>query len=108
MAPASRSSCDDARRGRAAHDRVVDHDHALAVQVLDDRIELQMHAARAHLLIGADERAADVAVLDQPLDVRQTALGRVADAAGHRRVGNRHHDVGVDRMLAARAARPIA
>ncbi len=70
---------DDARRRRAAHDRIVDDDHALAAQILDDRIELQLHAAIAHLLIGADEGAPDVAVLDQPFDVRQAALGRVTD-----------------------------
>ena len=37
---------DDARRGRAANDRIVDDDDALSAQVLDDGIELQVDAAR--------------------------------------------------------------
>ena len=60
----------------------------------------------AHLLIGADERASDVAVLDQPFDVRQAAFGGVADAAGDRRVGHGHHDVGIDRMFARQLHAP--
>src|SRR5580698_2323292 len=78
----------DARRGCAAHDRIVDDDDTLSGEILDDGIELQMYAARPHRLIGADERTADVAILDEPFDVWEPALGGVADAAGYGRVGN--------------------
>ena len=50
-------------------------------------------------VVGLDERAADVAVLDQPLAVRDSGRPREADRGGRARVGNRHHEVGLDGRL---------
>ena len=64
-APASRSIFDDLARRRAAHDRVVDDHQPLARDRVRERVELQPHAVLAQRLVGLDERAPDVAVLDQ-------------------------------------------
>ena len=89
----------DSRRRRTADDRVVDDDDAPVLEILDDRIEFQLDAAVAHRLIRTDERPPDVAILDQPLDVRQAGRFGKSDAAGNCRVWDRHDDVGVGRML---------
>ena len=47
----------DLLRRVAAHDRVVDDDDALA-RDLGERVELQLDALPAQLLVGLDERAA--------------------------------------------------
>ena len=80
--------------GGAPHQRVVDHHHALAAQVLAEGVELQRDPALADLLRRLDERAADVAVLDQPVVERHAALAGVADGRRDRGVGHRDHDVG--------------
>ena len=64
---------DERPGGRAAHERVVDHHDPLAGEVLGEGVELQRHAAVADLLRRLDERAADVAVLDQPVVERDAA-----------------------------------
>ena len=66
---------DERSGGRAAHEGVVDHHHALAGEVLGEGVELECDAAVADVLGRLDERAADVAVLDQPVVERQ-ATGR--------------------------------
>src|SRR5262249_23142080 len=50
---------------RAAHDRVVHDDDALALQHLRHRVQLDLHAEMPDALLGLDERAADVMVADQ-------------------------------------------
>src|SRR5215510_16066138 len=52
----------------AAHDRVVDQHHALALQVGRQRVELQLDADFAQMVVGLNEGAADIAVLRQPFD----------------------------------------
>ena len=75
---------------------------------LVERVELEPDPLPAELLVGLDERPADVAVLDQPLVVRDArALGE-ADRSRRAGVGDRHHDVGVGRAPPRRAARPSA
>ena len=91
---------DDLARRGAAHDRVVDDDDALALDVLAQRIELDAHAAAALLLARLDERAADVTVLHEPVAVRDARLARVALRGGHSGLGHRHHHVGNARRLA--------
>ena len=54
----------------AADDRVVD-DHDALARDLVERVELQPDPLPAQLLVGLDERAPDVAVLDQALLVRE-------------------------------------
>ena len=61
----------DLARGVAAHDRVVHDDDALAGDDLGQRVELQPQAVLAQLLAGLDEGARDVAVLDQPVVLRE-------------------------------------
>ena len=95
---------DDLRRGGAAHDGVVDDDDALALDHLLQRVELQVDALVAHALVGLDERAADVAVLDEALGVGDAGLVRVADGGGGRGVRHADDDVGVDGRLAGQLA----
>ena len=68
--------------GGATHQRIVDHHHPLAGEILRQRIELQCHAAIAQVLRGLDERAADVTVLDEAVVVRDTARPAVPDGSG--------------------------
>ena len=90
---------DDLPGRRAAHDRVV-HDHdALAVDDVVDRVELQLHAVLAQPLLGLDERAPDVAVLDQAVGERQPARPRVALRGRRAGVGHGDDDVGLGRRL---------
>ena len=90
----------DLARRVAAHDRVVHDDDALARDDLGQRVELQPQAVLAQLLAGLDEGARDVAVLDQPVVLREP--GRAREAARGRVAGVRHrdHQVGLDRRLA--------
>ena len=90
----------DLARRVAAHDRVVDDDEPLARHDLGQRVELHPQAVLAQLLPGLDERARDVAVLDQPVVLREA--GGPREAARGRVAGVRHrdHEVGVDRRLA--------
>ena len=56
---------DETARRRAAHDRVVDHHDALAVEDLANRIVLHLHLRVAAGLRRLDERAAHVVIADQ-------------------------------------------
>ena len=66
---------------------------------LGERVELQPDALLAQPLVGLDERPADVAVLDQALAERDAGRAREADRGRRARVGDRQHEVGVDRRL---------
>ena len=83
----------------AAHDRVVDHDEALAAHVVVQRVELAAHADVALRLVRGDEGAADVAVLHQALPVGNARALRVTLRGGHAGLGHAHHHVGVDGRL---------
>ena len=83
----------------AADDRVVHRDHALA-RDLRDRVVLELDPLPAQLLVGLDEGALDVAVLDQPLAEREPQRAGEADRGGRARVGDRQDEVGLDRALA--------
>ena len=89
---------DDLARRVAADDRVVD-DHEPLAGDLGERVELHPDALLAQPLVRLDERAPDVAVLDQPLAVRDPGGAREADRRRRARVGDRHHEVGVDGRL---------
>ena len=56
---------DDLARRRAAHDRVVDDDDALAAQHGLHGAQLQAHAEVTDALLRLDERAADVMRADE-------------------------------------------
>ena len=66
---------------------------------LGERVELHPDALLAQPLVRLDERAADVAVLDQALAVRDPGRAREADRGRRARVGDRHHEVGLGRRL---------
>ena len=100
---------DDRPRRVAADDRVVDHDDALALEHLGQRVELQVDADLAQMLVRLDERPADVAVLDEPLGERVCPTpGRSRSPPGSRRVGHGDDDVRLEPGALARAARPIS
>ena len=90
----------DLARRVAAHDRVVDHDQALARDHLGQRVELQAQAVLAQLLAGLDERARDVAVLDEAVVLGQPGRAREAAGGGVAGVGDGDHEVGLHRRLA--------
>ena len=77
----------DLARRVAAHDRVVDDDEALAGDDLGQRVELHPQAVLAQLLARLDERARDVAVLDEAVVLRQPAAR--ARSRGRRRCRSR-------------------
>ena len=90
--------------GVAAHDRVVDDDEPLAADHVLEGVELEPDAELAQGLAGLDERAADVGVLDEALAERDAALLGVPGGGRGARLGDRHHQVGVDRELAGQPA----
>src|SRR3954466_8757174 len=73
---------------RAPHDGVVDHDEALAGDVLAKRVELHSYRRLPRRLARGDAAAADVAVLHEPLAVRDAAHAR--KALGRRHAGLRN------------------
>ena len=79
-APASRAMLHDLARRRAAHDRVVDEQHDLVLELDADGIQLLADALLAHRLPGHDERAPDVAVLHEAFAVLDARGGSRARA----------------------------
>ena len=62
----------------SADNGIVHNHNALALDNVFERVELEAHAHGAQLLRGLDERAGDVAVLDQAGAVGNAALKGVA------------------------------
>ena len=88
----------DQRSGRGSpDDGVVDHDEALALDVLLERVELAPNGLGTGLLVRIDEGAADVAVLDQALPEGDPGCQRESFGRRHPRVRHAHHHVGLDR-----------
>ena len=90
--------------GVAAHDRVVDDDQLLATDHVLEGVELEPDAELAQGLAGLDEGAADVGVLDEALAEGDAALLGVPGGRRGARLGDRHHQVGLDRELAGQLA----
>ena len=86
----------DLAAGVAAHDGIVHEQHVLAAELHRDGIQLLPHRALADRLAWHDERAADVAVLDEALAVRQPDAFRKLHRGRPARVRNRDHDVDVE------------
>jgi hypothetical protein len=86
---------DDLARRVPAHDRVVDHDQPFSVDRRLQRIELQPDAELTDRLCRLDERAADVAVLDDAFAVGDAA--RFGEPGGRDRpgVGDPDDQIGV-------------
>jgi len=91
---------DDLPGGVAAHDRVVDDNDSLALDDLRQRVELHPQAVLAQLLTRLDESALDVTVLDQAVVLGDPGGACKAVGGWISRVGDRDHEVGVDRSLA--------
>ena len=102
--PRSPHHLDDLDRGGAAHDQIVDQDHALAGEVGAAGVVLQAHAQMADLLGRLDKGAPDIMVADDAELERQPRLLRVAECRRHARIGNRHDDVGVDMAFSGELA----
>ena len=95
---------DDLLGGGAAHDGIVDHDYALALDVVAQRVQLEANAHLAHLLRWLDKGAGDVAVLDEALAKLEPKLGGKALRRRQARVGNADDEVGVDGCLTGKLA----
>ena len=95
---------DELAGGVAAHDRVVDHHQALALDDRADGVELHADAELAQVVVGLDEGAVHVAVLHEPFGVRDAALARVADGRRNAGVGHGNDEVGGDRRLEGEVA----
>ena len=96
--PGVEEHLDDLPRRRAAHDRVVD-DHEPLPRHLGERVELHPDPLVAHALLGLDERAMHVAVLDQALAERDPGRPREADRGRRARVRDRQDEIGLRRRL---------
>src|SRR5437868_7910554 len=100
---------DDAPRGGAAHDRVVDGYQSLAFDRPRQRIELEHDAGFAQRLVGLDEGPVDVTALHHRLAERDARSLRVADRSRRARVGEWNYHVGLDgRLLRELVAHPDA
>ena len=94
----------DLAAGGAAHDRIVDQNHALAFKQAVNGIELQLHAEVAHRLLRLDERPSNVVVANQSKTKRNATFGRVADGGRVPGIGHGNHDIRVDRSLTGKLA----
>src|SRR5207244_13029418 len=90
----------DITAGGAAHDRVVDYDHAAAFEHFAHRIELHLHAEMPNTLLGLDERAAHIMIADEPHLVGNARLLRIPERRAHPGVRHRDDDVALGRILA--------
>src|SRR6266481_9394851 len=91
----------DLYRSGAAHDRVVDEDHALAGKIGPARVVLQTDTEMANLVGRLDESSTDVMIADDAKLERQSRFLGIADRGGYARIRDRHDDVRVDRIFAS-------
>ena len=87
---------DDGDGGRTADDAVVHEDDALALHFGSDDVELDAHPVFPHLLIGGDERPADVLVLQKADAVRDARSLRIAHGGVETGIGHADNDVRLD------------
>ena len=78
---------------------LLNHDEALAFDVLSQGVELSLHTLFSSPLFGVDKGTAHVAVLHEPLTVRNTTCQCIAFGGGHTRVRHAHYHVGFNRYL---------
>ena len=94
----------DTRAGRAAHYRIVDHDHAFAADGRGYRIEFDLDLILARRLTGRNERAPDIFILDKSHSVRDARSLGIPDCRVYSGIGNADHDIGIDGMLVRKEA----
>ena len=82
--------------GRATHDRVVDKDHSFALDGFGQDVEFEGDTGGSKTLIGLDESAADVAVLDEGFLVGNAGVASVADGGRSGGVRQPNDHIGVD------------
>ena len=80
-------------RRRAAHDGVIDNDHAFAADRVADEVEFHPHVEVADHLRGLQESAADVMVAHESVGQRNAARLGITLRRVVARVGHRHDDV---------------
>ena len=90
---------DDLARGRAAHDRVIHDDEALAANLLAQRRELDRHATLAQAVRRLDECPPGVPVAHHSFSIRDAAGLGIAGRGRRARVRHRHDQVGLRRRL---------
>src|SRR5262249_12867347 len=78
---------DDLAAGRAAHDRIVDENHALTTEDAAHRIQLYLHAEVSNGRLRLDERAADVVITNEAHAQRDAGFVRVPHRRTDTRVG---------------------
>jgi hypothetical protein len=96
--PAVEEHGDELARRVRANDRVVDDDDPAALDLVQG-VELHPDPLLAHRLVGLDEGARDIAVLDQALVERDPGRLREADRGWGAGVGDADDEVGLDRSL---------
>ncbi len=97
--PGGPEHADDLPGGRSPDDGVIHQHHPASLQDLPDRIQLDLHAEVPDGFLGLDEGPPHVVTPHDPVvkgDAR--ALG-VPQGGIDARVGDRHHDVRLDRSL---------
>ena len=90
--------------GGPAHNRVVDHDDALASQHIRERVELDPNPGLSHRLRGLNKRPPHIAVLDQTIRVGNSTLLGKPDSSWNPRVGNADHQISIDGRLTGKGA----
>src|SRR5580704_2524344 len=100
---------DDFDRGRAAHNRIIDENDSLVLQVGPARVVLEAHTQVADLIGRLNEGPPDVMVADDPELERQSRFLRITDRRRYARIRDRDDDVCVDMAFAGElSADPFA
>ena len=90
----------DFAAGGAAHDGIIDENHALALDHSTNGIQLQPHAEVTNGLLGLDEGAANIMIANQAHAEWDAGFGGIANRRRHTGIGHGHDHVRVDGMLA--------
>ena len=90
----------DLAAGGAAHDGIVQQDHALAFEQGAHRVQFQLDSEIAHGLARLDKSASDIVVADQPEAQRKSALRGISNRGGNAGVGHGNDNVGFRRGFA--------
>ena len=94
--------------GGAAHDRVIDHDDALARHAFLDDVELHLHAELARELRGIEEGAPDVMIADEGGVVGNARFLAETERGVVAGIGHGNDQVGLDRDAGAPARGPCS
>ena len=90
---------DNPSAGGAANNRVIDHHHPLALDILSQYIQLDLHRVLTLTLGRLNKAAADVAVLDKSNTVRNAALLGIAQGGVQAAVRHADDNIRVYRVF---------